>query len=277
MITLLLGFSAVNTGNNLLFLVVSGLLAFMSVTGMAGMINIKWLVPELLPPSEIFAGTAAPFRFRLHNTKRHIPSFLIRLECNGAHPLTLPVIAGGSTIEENIGLIFDRRGPARIATITISSPFPVNFFNRYWKITLDSDVIVFPRLQPSLHTGDGNEAKPKGIAPRRDRGDDGELEKIAAYSGREPLRVIHWKLSARSNDLQVKQFGRQSAVPLVIDLDALAGNSLEERISRAAWLVRRWVGARPVGLNLGGREIAARIGPRHGAYLLTELAMYGLD
>ena len=57
-ITLLLGFAAVNTGNNLLFLVVSGLLAFMSVTGLAGMTNLKGLTPELVPPVEIFAGSA---------------------------------------------------------------------------------------------------------------------------------------------------------------------------------------------------------------------------
>ena len=103
------------------------------------------------------------------------------------------------------------------------------------------------------------------------------MERIAAYSGREPLRVIHWKLSARGDDLLVKDFGRQTSPPLVIDLDTLAGSTLEERISQAAWLVRRWVQQRPVGLCLGGRMIPPASGRAHGALLLKDLARYGLD
>lgn len=272
-----MGFSAVNTGNNLLFLVVSGLLAFMAITGLAGMINIKGLTPGLLPPAEIFAGTPARFRFSLHNSKRLIPSFLIRVACSGAPAMTLPIVPAGSGTEEPLLLLFDRRGPLYSTTITISSPFPVNFFTRYWTFVIDSEFVVFPRLLDSPGTGDGSGTQPAAGIPRRDRGHDGELERIAGYSGREPLRVIHWKLSARSNDLLVKDFGRQSAVPLELDLDAMAGNSLEERISRAAWLVRRWAGVRPVGLRLGERRIAPGTGQRHGARLLTELALYGLD
>jgi uncharacterized protein (DUF58 family) len=88
--------------------------------------------------------------------------------------------------------------------------------------------------------------------------------------------MIHWKLSARVDDLLVKEFGRQSAPPLVIDPQKLAGNTLEERISQAAWLVRRKVHERPVGLCLEGRIIPPASGRIHGALLLKELALYGL-
>lgn len=249
----------------------------MSITGLAGMINIKGLVPELLPPAEIFAGTAAPFRFRLHNNKRYFPSFLIKVAFSEGKTITLPVISSDSILEESIELMLTRRGPARIGTITVSSPFPVNFFTRYWIFAVDTEVIVFPRLRSTLFYGTGSEIYPVGASPRWERGDEGELERIAGYSGREPLRVIHWKLSARSGELQVKEFGRQSAVPLVIELDRLAGNSLEDRISSAAWLVRRWVDQRPVGIQIGDRSIAALTGRRHGTRLLTELALHGLN
>jgi uncharacterized protein (DUF58 family) len=241
------------------------------------MINIKGLTPQLILPSEIFAGEAAACNVRLINSKRRIPSFLIRVECNQGQAVMLPLVPSGSLAEESVMLQFPHRGRARIATITISSPFPVNFFTRYWIFNIDSDVVVFPRLQPGKHSGDGAEVIPAGTSLHHERGHDGELEGITGYSGREPLRVIHWKLSARSDDLQVKAFGRQSAFPLVIELDRLPGNSQEDRISRAAWLIRRWVGQRPVGLSLGGRSFAARTGQRHGTRLLTELALYGLD
>jgi uncharacterized protein (DUF58 family) len=272
-----LGFSAVNTGNNLLFLVVSGLLAFMSVTGYAGMRNIKGLTPEVIAPAEIFAGTAAPFRLRIHNHKRHVTSFLVRLECPGGQGITFPLVGRKSSVEGDIVLIFPDRGHAAIDRVTISSPFPVNFFTRYWTFASDSRFVVFPRLLAGTTVGDNGETNRQGSSTRRNRGLDGELERIAVYSGNEPLRMIHWKLSARGEDLLVKEFGRQASPPLIIDLDSLPGHGLEQHISRAAWLVRRWVPLRPVGLKCGKRVIPAETGRRHGMKLLTELALYGRD
>jgi uncharacterized protein (DUF58 family) len=260
-----------------LFLIVSGLLAFMSVTGLAGMFNLKGITPELLPPSEVFAGSATPFRFRLHNEKKHLPSFLIRIECENGQALTLPVVPHGSTTESAVSFTFPRRGFARIGMVSISSPFPVNFFTRFWKFSIDGQFVVFPRLVHGISTGDDRQERLTGSNIRQERGQDGELERIAGYSGREPLRVIHWKLSARSDDLLVKEFGRQTAPPLVINLDALAGTTLEERISQAAWLVRRWVYQRPVGLCLGNRTIPPATGRNQGNLLLRDLALHDLD
>jgi uncharacterized protein (DUF58 family) len=241
------------------------------------MYNLKGLTPELLPPAEIFAGSAAMFRLRLHNDKRYLPSFLIRIECENGQVVTLPVVPHASTAETFVNLSFPRRGPVRIGSVSISSPFPVNFFTRFWKFSIDDQFVVFPRLIQGFSTAVGPLEHLIGSNIRQDRGQDGELERIAGYSGREPLRAIHWKLSARCNDLLVKEFGRQTAPPLVIDLDDIAGNSLEERISRAAWLVRHWVHQRPVGLCLGGMTIPPASGRLQGAWLLKNLALYGLD
>jgi len=248
----------------------------MSVTGLAGMINLQGLVPELLAPAEIFAGSATPFRLRLHNEKQRLPSFLIRVECQNGQGATLPVVSHASVAETAVLMTFPRRGLAQVGTIRISSPFPVSFFTRFWSFSMDEEFIVYPRLMQGTATGDGPEAQRTGSSALRDRGQDGELERIAGYSGREPLRAIHWKLSARSNDLLVKEFGRQAAYPLVIDLEMLAGATLEERISRAAWLVRHKVHEQPVGLCLGDRTIPPASGRSHGALLLKELALYGL-
>jgi len=272
-ITLLLGFSAVNTGNNLLFLVVSGLLAFMSVTGLTGMLNIKRLTPELLPPEELFAGVPATFRLRVRNAKRYLPAFLVRLECIGGPGVTIPLVPRSGAAEGNVTLTFPRRGWAAVDAITVSSPFPVNFFTRWWTFHLEERFVVFPHLGRGPATGDGRERQHPGSTTRLSRGLEGELERISDYSGAEPLRMIHWKLSARSDELLVKEFGRAAAQPLVIDLDALPGG-VEERLSRAAGLVRRWSGERPVGLKLRDRAIPAEAGHRHELHLLTELALY---
>lgn len=272
-----MGFSAVNTGNNLLFLVVSGLLAFMCVTGYAGMLNIKGLTPKILPPAEIFAGSAARFGLSVQNGKRRAASFLIRLELHGGQGVTIPLVGPGASAEGGVSLTFPERGRTGVARITISSRFPVNFFTRWWTFTLDENFIVFPRLLPWTPTIPGHDAERSGSSSRQARGLDGELERIAGYSGSEPYRMIHWKLSARGEELVVKEFGRQAAPPLIIDLETLPGQGLEERISRAAWMVRRWVQERPVGLVCGNRTIPAEAGHRQRVKLLTELATYGRD
>lgn len=255
----------------------SGLLAFMSVTGLVGMLNIKGLVPELLPPEEVFAGVATPFSLRIQNTKRFIPSFLVRVECPGGQGVTIPLVHRSGSAAGTITLTHAERGWAGIGQIKVSSPFPVNFFTRYWTFAIEREFIVFPHLIQGPASGNGTEKWRSGSSARYERGMDGELERISAYSGSEPLRMIHWKLSARSDDLMVKEFGRQAALPLFIDLDAQPGLNMEERISRAAWLVRRWVRERPVGLKLDSRTIPTEAGHRHGLRLLKELALYGID
>ncbi len=277
LVTLLIGFAAVNTGNNLLFLVVSGLLAFMSVTGLAGMYNIKKLIPDLHPPEEMYAGIPAPFRMSVKNSKRFLPSFLVSLEYHTGQSLVFPVVLNYATRSDTILLTFNRRGSVPVGRITISSPYPVGFFRRYWSFTITDTVTVFPCPIATLLSGSGDESLSVGAGLRRERGESGELERIYPYSGSEPLRMIHWKHSARTLDFLVKGFGRSVAAPLVINLDLISGQGLEERLSRAAWLVQRWVRERPVGMILGGRLISAGIGKQHGLQLLKELALYDSD
>ena len=276
MITLLIGFAAVNTGNNLLFLVVSGLLAFMSVTGVAGMKNIKYIFPVLIPPEEVYAGIPAAFKLSIRNDKLWIPSFLIRFKCGSGRSFIFPVVPHKSTHHDTLFFTFNQRGRASLGRITISSPYPAGFFTRYVSFDSGRTITVFPGLLPTDSGGSGEEVSVTGFGLRRERGVDGELERIYPYTASEPLRMIHWKHSARSGDLLVKGFDKSVAAPVVIDLDSLAGG-VEERLSRAAWLVQHWVHERPVGLKTGGHVFPAGIGRRHGLNLLQELALYGRD
>lgn len=264
-----------NTGNNLLFLVVSALLAFMAATGYAGMLNIKGVIPELLPPDEIFAGTPARFNLLLRNKKRYIPSFLIRLSVAGNGETLLPFVGSAENLASTMTLTFPERGRQTVGRISVSSPFPVNFFTRYWNYSSDTACIVYPRPLPSADNGAGDDAARPGSGTKEIRGLDGELEGIREYSGAEPLRAIHWKLSARGEELLVKEFGSRSAPPLIIKLESLSGTDIEAKLSHAAWLIKQRAMEQPVGLELDGRIILPASGRRHASLLLTELALYG--
>lgn len=268
-----MGFAAVNTGNNLLFLVVSGLLAFMSVTGYVGMVNLQRLAVEVIPPPEVYAGQPASFTLRVTNRKRRLPSFLLSFSCHGVNA-ALVHLPAAATLDLPFELILPERGRTHLSTVQVSSPFPVSFFVRSWRLAVHRELLVYPRLLPCPEQAGGERGAPFSVGRRDERGSSGEVERIVEYSGREPLRQIHWKLSARSEGLKVKQYRAATAEPLMIELDALPGR-LEERISCAAWMVHHWAPDRQVGLRLGEQVLQPLTGLRQMHQLLAALAVYG--
>ena len=251
---------------------VSGLLAFMSVTGYAGMMNLQRLAVELLPPAELYAGQPASFTLRITNRKRHVPSFLLSFSCQGGVAL-LAHLPAAATVDLPLELTLPDRGWTNVPSLQVSSPFPVAFFIRSWRLTIGRDLLVYPGLVPCLEQGGGRSGAHARNGRYDERSSSGEVDRIVEYSGREPLRQIHWKLSARSEELKVKQYRFATAEPLLIELENLPGR-LEERICCAAWLVHHWAPERPVGLRLGERLVPPQAGLQQMHQLLAALAVY---
>jgi len=61
LLTLILGGAAVNTGNNLLYLITSLMLALMGLSGMVSLVNLLGLSLDISPPQEVYAGQRALF------------------------------------------------------------------------------------------------------------------------------------------------------------------------------------------------------------------------
>ncbi len=75
-LTLLIGIAALNTGNNLLFIVVAAMLAAVLVSGIVSAIMIGGLEAELHLPHHVFAGQSYAGAVLLHN-RRWLPAFSI--------------------------------------------------------------------------------------------------------------------------------------------------------------------------------------------------------
>ena len=273
--TLLLGFAAVNTGNNLLFLVVSALLGFMAVTGVFGWLNIRQLRLDVAFPDEIYSSTETIVTLKLHN-RRLLPSFLIRVDLFGTHA-DCPVVERGESLPIPLVATFNGRGEKQAGVCRVSSIFPVNFFVRFKTYHLDSRFVIFPRLLPTSIadvTGTGRE----GGAESFRSGMEGDLLKIGNYTGTEPRKLIHWRVSAKHDLLKVKGMSAMAAEPVILDLATVPGAGVEERLSRAAYLVNRLMWARRAGgLRLGERLIPPAMTRDHRLQLLRELALYDQD
>jgi uncharacterized protein (DUF58 family) len=273
----LTGFAAVNTGNNLLFLIVSALLGFMAATGLVGWYNIRGLSVQADLPDEIYSGAATLVTVRLKNRKKLFPSFLIRSTLLG-NSVTTHILSGEGIERNSFVHTFSGRGLHSILSALISSPFPVNFFVRRLKIPLFREVTVFP--SPHLTSGNYSETgrERKGEASAATKGIDGEVSNISDYTGNEPMKLIHWRLSAKFDDLKVKEMNGAAGEPVIIEITKLPGRDLEERLSMACHLINRLMGAsHPVGLKLREKVIRPELSRKHRLNLLTELALYDKD
>jgi uncharacterized protein (DUF58 family) len=79
LVTLVIGIAALNTGNNLLYIVVAAMLAAMLVSGVVSAQVLRRLQLEVQLPEHVFAGQPVAGRIMLHNPRRLLPSFSIRV------------------------------------------------------------------------------------------------------------------------------------------------------------------------------------------------------
>ncbi|GAB4303189.1 MAG: DUF58 domain-containing protein [Desulfuromonadia bacterium] len=262
-----------NTGNNLLFLVLSALLAFMSVTGVAGWINIRSAGISLSFPEDLFARVPAPLSITVTNGSRVAPLFLLRVSCAGADRI-IPFLGRGEDTTVTHPLTPQQRGVLPPISITLSSSYPVGFFVRSRQFTHAPPAVAFPHPIPASPPSGPDGRRQEGSSPT-EGGGTGELVTIREYRPGDPLRGIHWRISARDEDLRVTERSRDEGGSMVVNLAQIPGESLEERLSRATWLVLE--GFRrgdAVGLSLPTRLIPPCRGRNCRYQILKELALH---
>ena len=79
LVTLVIGIAALNTGNNLLYIVVAAMLAAILVSGVVSALVLRGLKLEVRLPEHVFAGRSVIGQIVLRNPRRFLPSFSIRV------------------------------------------------------------------------------------------------------------------------------------------------------------------------------------------------------
>ena len=72
---LVIGIAALNTGNNLLFIVLAAMLAAIVVSGGASAAQLRGVELEIVLPAHVFARRPVSAQFRLRNRRRVVPAF----------------------------------------------------------------------------------------------------------------------------------------------------------------------------------------------------------
>ncbi len=79
LISVVIGIAAINTGNNLLYVVVASLLSAILVSGVASALVLRSLALDLHLPEHVFAGRPMLARLLLSNASSWLPSFSVRV------------------------------------------------------------------------------------------------------------------------------------------------------------------------------------------------------
>ena len=247
-----LSIAALNTGNNLLFLIVAAMLASILVSGVVSRIVLSGLNLEVVLPDHVFARRPVLARIRLRKMRRMLPSFSVsvtgseaagrwlrrvRADVPGDNLLGpgvyFPYLRPGVTASQSLDVRFPRRGSYRQENFSISTRFPFGFLEKVIKIPARRELLVYPAVDP---TEEFYEILPllTGEMESHLRGRGHDLYSIRDYQPGDGARFVDWKASAHTTNLKVREFTREDErrVQLVFDRVAVAGSS-EGRFERA--------------------------------------------
>ena len=246
----LTGSGAFLTGNNLLFLVFSAMLALLLVSGFLGRLMLLGLKLELLLPKHVAARAVTEAQIRLINLKRLTPSFSIELS-GRSNPLTgslpilktpvyFPVVAGGGAVEVPVEVTFPHRGRHRENLFVLSTRFPFGFLRREVSIPISWETIVYPAIEPGVRAEVLLESL-EGATATSERGQGQDFYRIRPWEASDGVRMVDWKSTAHTGTLQAREFVREDNVSVEIVLDRAIPQGAEERfealVEECAYLV----------------------------------------
>lgn len=210
----------------------------MAVSGFTGRRNIQKIDLHLIFPEEVYANTPFPLKIVIKNNKKFMPSFLIRVEVEGISVLFAMV---EKTAERVVEFKAEKRGVLKIEKLTVCSVFPFNFFLRCYTHRLNIQKTVFPQPKKCsiwYYLDDGRSQRKEGQSVNL-TGYEGEIISIKDHNPTTPMKYIHWKASAKSQQLKEKELSRIQSPPTVIKFEKINIPNLEEKLSCLTYTIIR--------------------------------------
>jgi len=266
-LTLGVGFAAINTGNNLLYLVLGMMLSLIVVSGILSEFSLKGLVVERSLPPEVHVGSPYLTTIAVTNSKSRISSFSIQVEdLIEGHPLAKKCfflkLPPGARQNTSYRSEFTQRGLYQYRGFHVSTRFPFSFFVKTYAFDAREELIVLPAIHP-VDVPDDVPAPRPGPRDRPQRGAGRDFHGLRPHREGDDARDIHWKRSAREGRLVTREYETEAARRIGVRLEirvepetgAEVALALERAVDLAASLVlhhhRRGY---DVTLALGGRR-----------------------
>lgn len=251
---------AMITGNNLLFLILAFMLAFMIVSGVESERNLRHLEIERVIQSEIFAGIPARMGYHVKNPKNTSVRLVIS-ELGKINVENLPKGPGEVVFTE---YTFQKRGKTGLGVINIFTTFPYGLFEKSIRFDAYEDIYVFPRPVPVISAASsGMEGIGEGRAAD-------SISHIRPYAPGDPGSQIVWKKLHLGLFSRVVEGG--SGLKGVVVLSP--GGNIEEKLSKATYLISElFIKGVQFGLAVGSYYSGLAVSRTHKTDILKRLAV----
>lgn len=237
-------FAAINTSNNLLYMVVSALLAVLVLSGSLSALNFRFVQPVIRIPSRCYAGEPFPITIQVHNNKRLFPTFSMCFEPgeNSAFSFSsfyIPLIRGMEHVSQTGQAMLLRRGHYSVGKVKASSRYPFGFFLKTRHYPAGTECICYPEILPKEQISAAG-IDFRGWRQRFQRGLSQDLYMIRDYLPSDTARHVHWKASAKAAALKTREYAAEESRRINLVFDRFGhpddSESFEHLVSYAASL-----------------------------------------
>lgn len=221
LILILLSLSAFNTGLNLLYIVMGGLITFVMLSVVLAEWTVRGLSLKREAPRAVQRGVPFLVETRIENHKRFLPSISVQVRSAArprelaGHILKIP--ARRATLI-NIEQTFPRRGVYHLPDFILATTFPFGLIERRRRYIDKEEVLVYPRVRAVRTTAvdhiPGGRATPRAAT---DEGD--EFFCLREYQPGDDLRHVAWRISARLGYWVVRELSHEFSRYVVFAFD----------------------------------------------------------
>ena len=280
-VTLGVGIGALNTGNNLLYLVLGLMLSVIILSGVLSERCLRDLTVKRVGTEGAFA--AEPFAFRWSLTRQKGHAFALTLSEDDS-PLKgeggVGWLPAGVEHVVRADLTAPRRGPLKLTGVRVTTTWPLGRFAKTRVLPLEGQLLVYPRR--GYVCADPGEAALGHVGethvPHRLDG-TGDVAGLRELGEHEDARRVHWLKSASAGRLLKVEREREERRTYLLDMRArLTGEALERRCEEVAAQAHRLLEAgHEVGLELPEERLRPGTGSGQERALLRALAWRGFE
>ncbi|HEX7604167.1 MAG TPA: DUF58 domain-containing protein, partial [Polyangiaceae bacterium] len=245
-ITLGVGFAALNTANNLLYLLLGMLLALIVVSGVMSELSLRDLTVVRRLPLRAQVGRPHLVEIEVFNHKKRVPSYAIEVEDLRAGQPADKRCFFLKISPKSAQVAAYRRTPMRRGRdvhvgFRIATRFPFGLFEKSREVPAEGELVIYPAVDPVPlpPTGAGRLA---GSEHSLGRGAGEDYIGLKTLREGEDPRDVHWRKTAALGQLVARERAREArpnvTIPLEVHKPAEGGddwdNAFERRIRDVA-------------------------------------------
>lgn len=224
-ITLGVGFAAINTANNLLYLLLGMLLALIVVSGIMSDLSLRNLTVVRRLPLRAQVGRPHLVEIEVYNHKSRIPSYAIEVEdLRAGQPADKrcfflkisPKSAQVAAYRRTPG----RRGRDVHSGFRIATRFPFGLFEKSREVPATADLIIYPGVDPVqlAHPPGGRSAGADHVVGR---GHGHDFLGLRLMREGEDPRDVHWRKTAAVGQMVMRERARETRPDVTLTLDTV--------------------------------------------------------